>query len=51
FAGKLTSRKWARLAKCSTDTALRDITALVQRGILCRSTAGGRSTSYDLVSF
>jgi Fic family protein len=49
FEGKLTSRKWARLAKCSTDTALRDMTTLVQLGMLRRSAAGGRSTSYDLV--
>lgn len=48
FEGKLTSSKWAALAKCSTDTALRDINELVQRGVLRRSSAGGRSTSYEL---
>ena len=48
FEGKLTTSKWAKLAKCSHDTALRDIAALVQRGILVRSPAGGRSTSYAL---
>ena len=48
FEGKLTSSKWAKLAKCSQDTALRDITALVGHGVLVRSTAGGRSTSYHL---
>lgn len=49
FDGKLTSTKWARLAKCSQDTASRDIDDLVQKGILVRGSAGGRSTSYDLV--
>jgi Fic family protein len=49
FEGKLTSSKWAALAKCSTDTALRDIQELVTQGVLQRSGAGGRSTSYDLI--
>jgi len=49
FEGKLTSSKWAALTKCSPDTALRDIQELVGQGILQRSGAGGRSTSYDLV--
>lgn len=48
FEGKLTSSKWAKLAKCSQDTASRDIDDLVKRGILVRSDAGGRSTSYEL---
>jgi Fic family protein len=47
--GKLTSSKWARLAKCSQDTALRDIDDLVKRGLLRKEAAGGRSTSYVLV--
>ena len=50
FRGKLTTSKWARLAKCSQDTALRDIQDLVGHGIMARSRAGGRSTSYELVS-
>ena len=50
FEGKLTTSKWAKLAKCSQDTALRDITYLVDRGILARNPAGGRSTSYDVVT-
>jgi Fic family protein len=49
FEGKLTSSKWARLAKCSQDTALRDILELVGHGILVKDSAGGRSTSYSLV--
>ena len=49
FDGKLTSSKWAKLAKCSQDTAGRDIVALIERGILRRGEAGGRSTSYELV--
>jgi Fic family protein len=50
FEGKLTSSKWAKLEKCSPDTALRDITELVNLGILKKDAAGGRSTSYSLVS-
>jgi len=46
--GKLTSRKWAAIAKCSPDTALRDINDLLSRGVLRKTDAGGRSTSYEL---
>jgi Fic family protein len=46
--GKLTSSKWAKLAKCSQDTALRDIQELLSRRILVKAAAGGRSTSYAL---
>lgn len=46
FEGKLTTSKWARICKCSQDTAYRDITDLMQRGILRKEDAGGRSTSY-----
>ena len=49
FEGKLTSSKWARLTKCSQDTAARDIDALTKLGILAKDAAGGRSTSYSLV--
>ena len=45
---KLTSSKWAAIAKCSPDTALRDINDLVARGVLRKAEAGGRSTSYEL---
>lgn len=48
FDGKLTSSKWAAIAKCSPDTALRDITDLLVRGVLRKASAGGRSTSYEL---
>ena len=48
FDGKLTSSKWAAIAKCSPDTALRDINDLLTRGVLRKSDAGGRSTSYVL---
>jgi Fic family protein len=48
FEGKLTSSKWAAIAKCSPDTALRDINDLLARGVLQKSDAGGRSTSYKL---
>jgi len=49
FDGKLTSSKWAAIAKCSQDTALRDISELLERGVLNKSAASGRSTSYELV--
>jgi Fic family protein len=48
--GNLTSSKWAKLTNASPDTALRDITDLVERGVLVKDAAGGRSTSYSLVS-
>ncbi len=50
FEGKLTSSKWARLVKCSQDTALRDIDDLVRKGILEKDPQGGRSTSYSLLA-
>ena len=49
FEGNLTSSKWAKIAKCSQDTALRDINNLVERKILTKAGAGGRSTSYTLI--
>jgi Fic family protein len=48
FGGKLTTSKWAKIAKCSQDTAYRDILDLVDRGILIKDTDRGRSTSYSL---
>ena len=48
FEGNLTSAKWAKIAKCSSDTALRDIQDLVAKGVLLINAAGGRSTSYSL---
>lgn len=48
FEGNLTSSKWAALTKTSPDTALRDISDLLERGILVKDEAGGRSTSYSL---
>ena len=48
FSGKLTTTKWAKLAKCSHDTALRDIHDLIEHGILKKDLGGGRSTSYSL---
>jgi Fic family protein len=50
FEAKLTTSKWAALTKSSPDTALRDIQQLVERGVLERSAAGGRSTSYALAT-
>lgn len=49
FEGKLTSSKWAKIAKCSKDSAIRDINDLIVKGILQKETAGGRSTNYELV--
>jgi Fic family protein len=51
FDGKLNSGKWAAIAKCSPDTALRDINELLAHGVLRKSVAGGRSTSYELNEF
>lgn len=51
FEGKLTSSKWAAIAKCSPDTALRDITQLLELSLLKKSPGGGRSTAYELESW
>lgn len=48
FEGRLTSSKWAKIAKCSSDTALRDIQDLIEKGVLEKDEGGGRSTSYRL---
>jgi len=48
FEGKLTSSKWAKIAKCSKDTAIRDINDLINKNILKKEDAGGRSTNYEL---
>ena len=48
FEGKRTSSQWAAVAKCSPDTALRDITDLLARGVLRKTVGGGRSTGYEL---
>lgn len=48
FFGKLTSGKWAKIAKCSNDTALNDINDLMTKGILMKNGEGGRSTNYSL---
>ena len=49
FEGKLTSSKWAKIAKCSKDSAVRDINGLIEKGILQKEAAGGRSTNYELI--
>lgn len=48
FEGKLKSSKWAKITKCSPDTALRDIKDLINKGILKQEKSGGRSTNYEL---
>jgi Fic family protein len=49
FEGKLQSSKWAKINKTSSDTALRDIKDLVEKGILKQTQEGGRSVNYELV--
>ena len=49
FEGKMTTSKWAKIAKCSQDTAHRDILSLIERGALQKDPGGGRSTSYSLL--
>ena len=49
FFGKLTSSKWAKITKTSTDMALRDIKDLIEKGILQQEKDGGRSANYTLV--
>lgn len=48
FEGKLRTSKWAKICKCSSDTALRDIKDLIERGVLNQEEPGGRSTNYEL---
>jgi Fic family protein len=50
FTGQLTTSKWAKIAKCSQDTALRDIQDLLTKNILHKNHSGGRSTNYTLVT-
>ncbi len=49
FDGKLTSSKWAKIAKCSKDSAVRDINDLIDKEILQKEASGGRSTNYELI--
>lgn len=49
FFGNLSSSKWAKMTKCSQDTATRDINDLVEKGIFQKSDSGGRSTRYELI--
>lgn len=49
FFGKLTTGKWAKIAKCSSDTALNDINDLVAKGVLKKNDEGGRSTNYSII--
>jgi Fic family protein len=51
FEGKLQTSKWAKIAKTSTDTALRDIKDLVEKGILQQTNEGGRNANYELVAY
>ncbi len=49
FDGKLQTSKWAKITKTSTDTSLRDIKDLIEKGILIQTKEGGRSVNYELV--
>jgi Fic family protein len=49
FVGKLQSSKWAKICKCSQDTAIRDIKDLLEKGILRQEEGGGRNTNYELM--
>lgn len=51
FEGKLQTSKWAKITKTSTDTALRDIKDLIEKGILQQTAEGGRSVNYELIDF
>ena len=48
FVGKLQSSKWAKICKCSQDTATRDIKNLIEKGILQQEEGGGRNTNYEI---
>lgn len=49
FEGKLTTSKWAKMCRCSQDTAARDINQLIDLAVLRKDAGGGRSTSYSIV--
>lgn len=49
FFGKLTTSKWAKITKCSSDTALNDINDLISKGVLKKNEEGGRSTNYSII--
>jgi len=49
FTGKLKTSKWAKITKCSVDTALRDIKDLMNKRILKQEESGGRSTNYEII--
>jgi Fic family protein len=49
FEGNLTTSKWAKITKCSQDTALRDIQDLISKNILRKTLSGGRSTNYEII--
>ncbi|WP_293862102.1 Fic family protein [uncultured Alsobacter sp.] len=51
FEGHLTTSKWAKIQRCSSDTGLRDVSDLVERGLLAKAASGGRSTHYVLAEF
>jgi Fic family protein len=50
FKGNLTAEKWEKITKCSRPTAVRDISDLIEKGVLIQNEAGGRSTSYRLAA-
>ncbi|MEB3286065.1 MAG: hypothetical protein VKJ04_01035 [Vampirovibrionales bacterium] len=51
FEGNLTTSKWAKITQCFQDNVYLDILNLMERGILLKNAAGGRSTSYSMIKF
>jgi Fic family protein len=51
FEGKLQSSKWAKITRVSTDTALRDVKDLIEKGVLQQTNEGGRNANYELTDF
>jgi len=49
YEAKITSKTWATLAKCSKDTAIRDIQDLVDKNILIEDIPGAKRPSYSIV--
>lgn len=49
YEAKITSKTWASLAKCSKDTAIRDIQDLVDKEILREDIPGAKRPSYSII--
>lgn len=49
FDGKLTTSKWAKICKCSVDTAQLDVKDLISKGVLRKTDEGGKNTNYKII--